>query len=279
MNNDSANNRPLLDLLIEQFPESSKTTIRSWIKEGRVSVDGKPVTIASMIIAPEQKIILGNRKKFLEEGIRILYEDSHIVAVDKPEGILSVATDFQKQLTVHAFLKKRYYPAPAQVVHRLDQETSGVMIFARSNVAWDRLKKIFEAHDIERSYTAIVEGHFIKPSGTWQGYLVEDANYHVHQTKDETEGRLAITHFEVKAISKRYSRINCRLETGRKNQIRVHCQDAGYPIAGDKKYGAMTDPIKRLCLHAHFLSFNHPITGKKMSFESPIPEGFFKLVS
>lgn len=268
----------VLALLSRLAPDSSKTTLRSWIKEGRVTVDDEVVTRGDVIVAKGQEIALQNKKSYVEHKLHIIYEDEHLVAIEKPTGTLSVATDFESEETAHALLKKHYAPRKIYVVHRIDQDTSGVMLFALSEKGYSGLKALFEAHDIQRSYCAIVEGRLTEIQGTWQSYLYEDANYVVHGSQDPTKGVIAITHYQVTGTAPHYTRLLLRLETGRKNQIRVHCQEQGYPIVGDKKYGATTDPIKRLCLHAASLAFIHPVTGKSMNFSSPIPKAFERLV-
>lgn len=269
---------PLLEALQQISPQSSKNTLRSWIKEGRVLVDEVTVKNPSIILSKDQQVSVEQRKKIIRHGIPILYEDQDFVIIDKPKGLLSVATAFEKGETLHAILKAHYHPRKVFVVHRLDQDTSGVMVFALNQAAHDKLKGLFEMHAIERSYTAIVEGQLSIPSGTWQSYQYEDSQYMVHETEDKTQGRLAITHFKKIASSKRYTCLQLQLETGRKNQIRVHCQSAGHSVVGDKKYGAQSNPLKRLCLHAHLLAFQHPFTKKNLRFESPIPEEFYQLV-
>lgn len=275
------NDQSLLDTLMLLSPGSSKTTLRSWLKEGRVQVDGKIEQKGELGIKTGQVVELGHRKKFTEQGIQILYQDVHLVIVDKPPGVLSVSTAFEKGKTLHAYLKEHFRPKRVYVVHRLDQDASGVMVFAFTEEARDRLKNLFEKHDLTREYTAIVEGRMPLGEGTWESILYEDTNYHVHETENEEEGQLAITHYKVlKSTShKRYSWLNLTLETGRKNQIRVHCEQAGYPIVGDFKYTASTNPIKRLCLHAHLLAFVHPITKKSMRFISSIPEKFKQIIT
>lgn len=271
-------NEPLLNILTKLAPDSSKTTLRSWIKEGRVSVDEQVIKRGDHVVSKGQQVAINNKKNFAERKLHIIYEDSHLVAIEKPEGLLSVATTFEKDETAHSILKKHYHPRKVQVVHRIDQDTSGVMLFALSDQGYDGLKALFESHDIERSYCAIVEGHITPTKGTWQSYVYEDANYMVHSTKDPEKGSIAITHYRVSSVSPRYSRLILTLETGRKNQIRVHCKDCGHSIVGDKKYGSTTDPVRRLCLHAASLAFMHPVTGKKLEFNSPTPESFQKLV-
>lgn len=270
-----ASQQTLLDAVALMAPDSSKTSLRSWIKEGRIQVDGFCKKITSLPVEPGQVITLTPKAKLTDEGdVRIIYEDQHLVVIDKPAGLLSVATAFEKGDTAHGFLKKFYKPAKIQVVHRLDQETSGVMMFAKTDEAYEILKKMFESHELDRAYMAVVEGPMEEETGKWECYLYEDANYVVHKTNIPQNGRLAITHFETVQKTKKYSLLRLRLETGRKNQIRVHCQLAGHSIVGDRKYGAVSNPAKRLCLHAYLLGFNHPITGKKMHFESPLPEEF-----
>lgn len=271
-------NLPILDALTLMSPGSSKTTLRSWIKEGRVQVDGAPVKTSDRIVAKGQTISIGPKSRFLDAGLKVLYEDNHLVVIDKPEGLLSVATNFEKGETAHAFLKKNYRPKVVFVVHRLDQDTSGVMLFALTPEARDGFKKMFEKHDMHRQYIAIVEGRFEEPKGTWESFLVEDSNYVVRSTEDENHGQRALTHYIVRASKKGYSWLDVTLETGRKNQIRVHCQDAGHPIVGDKKYGAVSNPIKRLCLHSHVIGFKHPVTDKPLQFTSPVPDSFYKIL-
>lgn len=265
---------PLLEVLALMAPDSTRTTLRSWIKEGRVSVDGEPCFQANSPIQPGQTIDLGPRPRFAGYNVQILYEDKHLVVVDKPEGLLTVATDFEEEETVHAILKAKFKPGKVYVVHRLDQDTSGVMMFARSLPAQEEIKARLEEHTIERVYYAIVEGTPPASEGTWESYQYEDGNYVVHNTEEATEGKYAQTHYKVVKKRKHYTLLEIQLSTGRKNQIRAHCQMAGCPVAGDKKYGAKTNPLKRLGLHAHFLGLFHPISGKKMQFTSPLPKVF-----
>ena len=199
------NDLPLLEALALLSPKSSKNTLRSWIKEGRVKVNELMAKNASLIVLKDQVVSVGQRKKIIAPGIPILYEDDDLVIVDKPTGLLSVATAFEKGETLHALLKAHFRPRKVFVVHRLDQDTSGVIVFALNQKTFERLKELFEAHEIERSYTAVIEGQFLSASGTWQSYQYEDKQYHVHETEDETRGRVAITHYHTVATTKRYS--------------------------------------------------------------------------
>lgn len=269
---------PLLEVLVLISPQSSKNTLKSWIKEGRVHIDGEQAKNSSILLSKGQTVTVGHKKKVLQSGIPIIFEDDDLVIIDKPSGLLSVSTAFEKGETAHAILKKHYHPRKVFVIHRLDQDTSGVMVFALNQTTFEKLKELFATHEIERSYTAIVEGQVAKESGTWQSYLVEDKQYVVHETDDEDEGQCAISHYKTIGRSKLYSCLQVTLETGRKNQIRVHCESAGHPVVGDKKYGAHSNPIKRLALHAHLLAFKHPSTKKKLRFESEVPKDFYRLV-
>jgi 23S rRNA pseudouridine1911/1915/1917 synthase len=272
--------QPLFEALSQLFPDSSKTTLRSWIKEGRVLVDDRPVRLSSKLVTPGQEVTITPRKKFVTEaGMQILYEDRDLVVVDKPEGILSVSTDFEKGETVHSFLKRHYHPRKVFVIHRIDQDTSGLIMFAFTEKAYNALKAMLEKHEIEREYVAIIEGKPEEGAGTWKSYLYEDERFVVHTTTNPEKGRLAITHYTVENCKKAHSWVSLQLETGRKNQIRVHCTEAGHPIAGDKKYRAKTDPIRRLCLHAHRLIFKHPTTKKMITVVSPIPQAFYRILT
>ena len=264
----------LLDALAIVAPDSSKTTLRSWLKEERVFVDGILEKVGTRHLKKGQVVTVGVKSAPPISGLRILYEDTHLIVVDKPSGLLSVSAAFEKAKTAHAALKNHYRPRKVYVVHRLDQETSGVMLFAFSEKAYENLKKAFEEHHIGRYYIGIVEGQLLQNQGTWESYLYEDENYMVHETLDLNRGRLAITHYEVLNSNKLYSCVKFTLETGRKNQIRVQCKAAGHSIAGDTKYGSVRNPIRRLCLHAKGLVFEHPISGKKMEFDSPLPKEF-----
>lgn len=268
----------LIEALCHLSPKSSKNTLKSWIKEGRVAIDETTTTNPSTLVYANQKVTVHSKKKILLGKVPIIYEDRDLIAINKPSGLLTVSTAFEKEETAYALLKAHFYPRQVFVVHRLDQDTSGVMLFALNEETQLRLKEIFEVHNIERSYTAIVEGALTPPQGTWKSFQYEDANYFVHETKDETKGKLAITHFRTIHKNSRYSLLELTLETGRKNQIRVHCSAAGHPVIGDKKYGSLLNPLKRLCLHAHVLRFIHPFTKKKMNFEVPVPNEFYKLI-
>lgn len=268
--------QPLFEALKEGFPDSSTNNLRSWLKDQRITVGKKVTTNTKYIVRPGQKIALGKKKLYLQGGIEILYEDDHIAALYKPAGILSVATDYDVMENVHNYLKKRYNGRKVYPVHRLDREASGVMVFAYTDAAQYRLKKQFEDHSILRQYIAIVEGDLQPAQGTWQSYLYEDGAYYVRSIADPTLGQRAVTHYKVIKRYKNTSSLLVTLETGKKNQIRVHCKEAGHSILGDAKYGSTLELDGRIALHAYKLGLEHPILKKPMMFQREAPSEFIK---
>lgn len=276
MKHTAGRNALLLELLSEMAPDSSKNTLRTWLQAGRVTVDGQKADRANASVLEGQEVQIGAKVSFIR-SLRILYEDDHIVVLEKPEGLLSVATATETRATVHAMLKRQFHNRRVYPVHRLDRETSGVMMFAYNEKARDHLKTQFEEHAVDKTYYAIVEKEMPIAKGTWESYMEEDDFYYVRSTNDSVQGKLAITHYQVLKGYRNKTLLRLKPQTGRKNQLRVHCSEAGHPIVGDKKYGANTNPIKRLCLHAQTISFTHPVSGKRMTFSSPLPEVFAKI--
>jgi 23S rRNA pseudouridine1911/1915/1917 synthase len=273
----ASRNGSLLELLHEIAPGSSKNTLRSWLQAGRVSVEGERVDRANAAVFQGQEIQVGSKVTFLKGALKILHEDDQLVVLEKPEGLLSVATPKETKATVHAILKRRFHNRRVYPVHRLDRETSGVMLFVYSEKARDHLKSQFEEQTIDKTYMAIVEKEMPIGRGVWESYMEEDDFYYVKSTNDSTRGKLAVTHYQVLKTHRNRSLLRLKPQTGRKNQLRVHCSEAGHSIVGDKKYGAQTNPLKRVCLHAQKLAFTHPVTGRRMLFVSPFPELFLKI--
>src|SRR3972149_1880710 len=228
----------LFEFLTHRLGEVKKNTLRSFLRSGRVFVDGSMVKKGNTPLLPGQRVEIEKKSRILEKGIKILYEDHHRVFIDKPQGLLSVATDFHKDQTAHAILKRRFSSHIVYPVHRLDRDVSGVMVFAYSCEARSHFKKLFHDHLVDRQYLALVEGNFTSAKGTWKSCLVEDRDLRV---KTAPQGKEAITHYRVLNQSPKETFLEIKLETGRKNQIRVHCQEAGHPIVGDKKYGSKTN--------------------------------------
>lgn len=260
------------------YPDSSKRTLQQWIKFGRVTVDGK------ILQRGNEKVLKGQSLKVAQKettrtvhGMKILYEDRYMIVIDKPANLLSVASEDPQSVSALSLLRHEYKTQGIYAVHRLDQKTTGVLLFARGKEAKERFDELFEKHALTRKYFGIVEGNLSQDEGTWQSYLMEKENFDVQVTSQD-KGKLAVTHFKVLYRSKQWSYLLFQLETGKKHQIRVQCKEAGHPIVGDSRYGALLNPLGRLGLHALFLGFIHPFTGKEMTFTSPLPKPFSKLV-
>lgn len=273
---------PLLDYLQSVFPESSRTTLRNMLQSGRVRVNGAVEKSPRRQLASRDVVDVGPRAtQLLPEVLSILHEDDDLIVVNKDVGLLTVATPYEREQTAQAllngYLRSKRIVDRIHVVHRLDRDTSGVLVFARSYPVREALKEQFARHDIERVYVAIIEGSMPQPSGTIRSYLREDRDLTVRSVPGSDGGKLAVTHYKTVERGSRYSRVEVRLETGRKNQIRAHLSEAGHPVVGDRRYGATSSPLGRLGLHAAVLGFVHPTTNRKLRFEAPLPEVFRKL--
>lgn len=273
----------LMKFLMEKMPQNSRNNIKSLLTQRRVMVDD---VIVSQYNAPlkEGQIVSITKTKITKhklEGVSIVYEDNDILVVEKERGILSVATQNEREKTAYNilknYLKEKNPKDKIFVVHRLDRDTSGVMIFAKSEKTQDILQTTWNDSVKERTYVALVEGNVKKNSDTIISYLAENKAMITYSTDNEEEGKKAVSHYKVLKRNKNYSLLEVNIETGRKNQIRVHMQDLGHSVVGDKKYGSTKNPIKRLGLHAHTIVFKHPITKEVLSFTSKIPEAFLSL--
>ena len=273
----------LMKFLMEKMPQNSRNNIKSLLTQRRVMVDD---VIVSQYNAPlkEGQIVSITKTKITKhklEGVSIVYEDNDILVVETERGILSVATQNEREKTAYNilknYLKEKNPKDKIFVVHRLDRDTSGVMIFAKSEKAQDILQTTWNDSVKERTYVALVEGNVKKDSDTIISYLAENKAMITYSTANEEEGKKAVSHYKVLKRNKNYSLLEVNIETGRKNQIRVHMQDLGHSVVGDKKYGSTKNPIKRLGLHAHTIVFKHPITKEVLSFTSKIPEAFLSL--
>lgn len=223
------------------------------------------------------------KKKYQPMGLEILHEDRDIIVVNKAAGLLTIGTGRDGGRTAHAalddYVKKGNYKSYERIfiVHRLDRDTSGVLVFARSEEAKLTLQKNWAK--VKKTYLAFVEGHPSPPSGTIESYLTENEARRVFSTTDRRKGKLSTTRYQtLKQVGKR-SLLEITLLTGRKNQIRVHLADQGWPIVGDSKYGRKIRDNKRLALHSHILCFDHPYSGKAMTFSSPAPATFHQMAA
>lgn len=266
-----------LDALRQLYPESSRRTLKGWLENGRFTVDQKPVFREDTPLEKGQVLRYQKTKPQIQaEEVKILYEDRYLIAIDKPAGLLSVPLD-NRVPSRHALgiLRRFYKTDQIFPVHRIDRETSGLLLFAKGDESREQLKDLFETHDITREYFAIVEGRIKEKKGTWKSKLLELKTYEVIESE---EGKEAITHFSLIRHSPKYSYLKFQLETGRKHQIRVQARAKGHPVLGDRRYGSKESPIRRLCLHALTLGFVHPFTKKKLLLSSPIPDTFKKLL-
>ncbi len=261
----------LLDLLQSRLPDSSKTTLRTLLQNDRVRVNGAPERDAKREIAPTDQVEIVGKSERLDPRVRILFEDADLIVIDKAEGLLSVPTPDVKYETAETILSGY---TPVHHVHRLDRDTSGVLVFAKNTWMRDRLQELFAAHDIDRVYVAIVHGK-TEHRGTFRSFLFEDTNLRMRVVADPAKGKEAITHFKTVASGKRFSIVEVTLETGRRNQIRVQFAEAGHPVLGDMMYGkGREDDFGRLALHAKHLGFVHPRTREKVAFTAEPPRAF-----
>ena len=272
----------LLDALAAMFPDSSKTTLRQLLQSGRVRVNGEIEKNARRELEAGDAIDIAQKSVqiALPPGLAILHEDADLIVVLKSHGLLTVATERERDTTTHAYLNdylKQKGEERIHVVHRLDRETSGVLVFAKNFETREALKAQFAAHDVDRVYVAIVEGEMEPPRGTIESYLRERKDLRMESVKSHPDAKLAITHYRTIQSKGAYSMLEITLETGRKNQIRTHLSEAGHPVVGDRMYGSTVNPIGRLGLHAKLLGFDHPATGKHVVFTAPIPAAFKKL--
>jgi 23S rRNA pseudouridine1911/1915/1917 synthase len=273
----------LLVFLLKNI-NKSRNDVKNLLRDKQILVEGRAVTQFNHLLKPEQTVEVKWKKAPEEQkqrGLSIIFEDQYLIVIEKQEGVLSIATEKQKDNTAYSTLSsylKRQNPANRIfVVHRLDRETSGLMIFAKSEKVQKLLQESWNDTIEERTYLAVTEGSIEKDHGTIVSYLAESKALIVYSSQNPAVGQKAVTHYEVLRRSKKYSLVKFNLETGRKNQIRVHAQDMKHPIVGDAKYGAASNPINRLGLHAWVLCFRHPITKENLRFETEVPARFMKL--
>lgn len=264
----------LMEFLLNKTGKK-KSDIKNLLKYGNIFVDGNKETHFAYLLQVGQIVEISTRKETLP--FSILYEDDECIVIDKPCGLLSEQTANETQKTAF-YLVKEYLSKKKEnvfLVHRLDQYTSGVLMFVKNKKIYDLLTHDWNHYVKTRGYIAIVEGQMPKQKDTIENYLTESKTQNVYITSKD-KGKKAITHYKQIKTNKRYSMLEVYLDTGRKNQIRVHLSSLHHPLVGDDKYGAKSNPLKRLGLHAHEFMFVHPITHKEMRFISKTPESFDK---
>ena len=280
-------NTPLLEHLSLMFENSSRRKIRKMLTDGRILVDGVVVHKAQLEVEAGQVVEMIGLSKAIQETpppkskkksfrkLKIIHEDDHILVVSKPEGLLSIATDKMEADTLHSrcinYVREEDSSAWCHIVHRLDRETSGIMILAKGKWQKEALQEQFADRSIHRTYHALVQGRPEENQGTSRMYLLEDRNLRIKTSKKSTKGaKEAITHWRVVDSDDFHSLIQIIIETGRRHQIRMAMREIGCPVVGDEAHGSDQDP-GRLCLHASSLEFIHPENNDPVRFESPIP--------
>lgn len=269
----------LMDFLLKQMG-ITKNRAKDLLTGRAVSVDRKLATHYDTPLHPGQVVRVSRHRQntmLLNKYVKIVYEDKDIIVIEKSEGILSMAST-PKQYCVKnvldEYFEKRHFKCTAHVVHRLDRETSGLMIYAKNIETAKILEDNWHDMVYDRRYIAVLCGRVEKEGGTIQSWLRESKSFVTYSSPTDNGGKLAITHYHRLRSTDDFSLVEMKLETGRKNQIRVHMADLGNPVAGDQKYGNGRDPLHRLALHAYRLNFYHPVTREQMQFETPIPKEF-----
>lgn len=275
----------LLEFLLLKFHNRSRNHVKSLLTHREVLVDGNVVTKYDYQLSKGQTIrVIRSQDRGLKQkdALQIVYEDHDLIVINKPAGLLSIATDEEKDLTAYHLLTDHVRRSDSNgrvfIVHRLDRDTSGVLLFAKN----ERMKLALQDHwgtiVSKRGYIAVVEGQLKDKNGRIRSWLKETKTLLMYSSQKAGDGLEAITNYQVIREGKTYSLINIQLETGRKNQIRVHMKELGHPVVGDKKYGAQTNPLKRLGLHANRLEIIHPFSKELLCFESEIPPSFKTLL-
>jgi len=273
----------LLEFLLETFKNQSRNSVKSLLSSHRVSVDGAPTSQFNFKLYPEDTVIISNApiRRKTRSKLPIIYEDDDLIVINKPSGLLSIASDNEKSSTAYRMLSDYVQQKDKHnrifVVHRLDEDTSGVLMVAKNVKIQQALQNNWNDIVKKRGYYAIVEGVMEKPSDTIKSYLKKNKQNLMYSSKKAGDGQLAITHYKVMKSNEKYSLLDVNIDTGRKNQIRVHLGEKGHYIIGDDKYGKPANPIKRLGLHAYELDFIHPFTGKLVKFTCPMPKDFSTL--
>ena len=270
----------LLAFLLENVKQS-RTKIKATLQGRGIKVNGKTVSQFDFPLEPGMKVAVSktkrNQQSFKNRYVKIVYEDKWLIVIEKNVGILSMAaghSSLNVKSVLDDYFKKSHQKCTAHVVHRLDRDTSGLMVYAKDMETEQILEHNW--HDIvyDRRYVAVVSGEMEKDEGTIENWLKDNKAYINYSSPVDNGGKLAITHYHVLDRTTDHSLVEFKLETGRKNQIRVHAADMGHPVCGDTKYGNGDDPLHRLCLHAWLLCFTHPVTGETMEFDTIVPTSF-----
>jgi len=275
----------LMDFLLAKMGGMKRNSVKSLLSHRQVMVNEQITTQYNLMLKKGDLIVVSNARgntELLHPKIQIIFEDPYLIVIEKKENLLTVKTDDGNELTAFSILKKHVQKSSRYnriyTVHRLDRETSGVLVFAKSREVQLALQEKWHTDVKKRIYVAVVEGKMEKERDTIVSWLTEnEKSLKIHSSSFDNGGQQAVTHYRVIKSNDNYSLLEIELQTGRKNQIRVHMQSVNHPIVGDKKYGAKTAPIGRLALHARILEFYHPVTKKVVHFETTVPRNFLHL--
>lgn len=279
----------LLKYMQEIYSDRSRSAVKKMLQHGQFIIEGKPVTQFDYLLKKGQIVYVLSQKESKQidylESVSVIYEDRDLLAVEKESGLLSVPSENAAPGEDSAYIQVMGYAQSVDTrgevfsVHRLDRDTSGVMLFAKNKRAETILQEHWSEFALKRSYIAVVEGgDFPAGEGTHTSYIKELDNRQMISSPEDNGGKFAETKYEKIKSNALYSLVEAQLVTGRRNQIRLHMQDMGHPVAGDSKYGAASNPINRLALHAASLEIIHPITEAELVFESQVPDSFLNLV-
>ncbi len=274
----------LLPFLFAQMPEASKSKVKELLAHN-VYVDGRRTSQFNFPLQRGMKVSIekaSGRDRLRPRDLDIVYEDQHLLVVNKHEGLLSNSkhpNDKTVITVLNQYLDASHQRCHAHIVHRLDRDTSGLMVVSKSKEVSQKFEEDWKGMVFDRRYVAVAWGHIDPPKGEVKSWFT-DGEFCVLSSPTDNGGKLAVTHYEVKQTSRRYSLVELKLDTGRRNQIRVHLRDLKHPVVHDPMYGYKDDlsPVNRLCLHAFRLCFKHPVTGRRLQFETPIPSSFLKLM-
>ena len=273
----------LMDFLMQKMAGISRSKVKTMLTNRVILVDNTITTQYNFALTPGMKVQVSkakNNREFKNPMLKLVYEDAYIIVVEKKEGLLSVSTEHQKERTaqhiLNEYVKRSHRNNRVFVVHRLDRETSGLMMYAKDEKTQNTLRDNWQDIVTDRRYVAIVSGEMEKDGGTVESWLTDHKLYVSSSLYDDGEGKYAVTHYRTIKRANGYSLVE--LETGRKNQIRVHMSELGHPVIGDERYGSECNPLGRLALHAFKLCFYHPVTGEVMQFETPYPTNFKTLM-
>ena len=275
----------LIAFIMEKMHGMSRNRAKALITNRVVLVNNTITTHPLAELKPGDVVQLDrskHKKSFHCKELDIVFEDPYLFIIDKHPGLLSMSNNSRQQTVqtvLNRYLEKGGGRNTSHLVHRLDRDTSGLMVYAKDVQTQQSLINSWQQLVSDRRYIALVKGEFEQTRGRIQSWLTEDKKFITHSSPVDNGGKYAVTHYNVLASSNGYSLVECELETGRKNQIRVHMADLGHPVVGDRKYGSDEDPMRRLGLHAYMLCFTHPVTGKHMRFETPVPYCFEKLLN